>query len=259
VTRPAPAHWAIRDRLSPDARRLARRLADTMLEPLGSITGATGVGRRFALTFDDGPDPSSTPAVLAVLGAHRVRATFFLLVERAEAQPALVRRMLDEGHEVGLHGLDHARLTTLRAEQVAEQVAGGRRRLERVAGHEVTLFRPPYGAQSLRTWLAARRAGLEVVVWDGHAEDWVDHPAGTVVANAAAALVPGGVLLLHDALASDPRTKGSPRPGSPRPAFDRAEVLDRFLGGLPAGGWRPETVSGLLAAGAARHTAWFRP
>jgi len=254
MTRPAPALWAVRDRLSPDARRLARRVADTLLEPVGSITGATGVGRRFAITFDDGPDPSTTPAVLAVLGAHRVRATFFVLVERAEAQPALVRRLLDEGHEVGLHGLDHARLTTLRSDEVETQVAGGRRRLERVTGRKVRLFRPPYGAQSLRTWRAARRAGLHVVVWDGHAEDWADHPAATVAANAAAALRPGGILLLHDALAGDPR---EPKP--PRPRFDRAEAVDRFLAGLPAAGWRPGTVGRLLAAGRPRHTAWFRP
>lgn len=254
MTGRAPAHWAVRQLLPPDARRVARRLADAALGPVGSITGALDVGRRFALTFDDGPDPSTTPAVLAVLGTHRVHATFFLLVERAEAQPALVRRLLDEGHEVALHGIDHARLTTRRPDEVAEQVAGGRRRLERVAGRPVTLFRPPYGAQSLRTWLAARRAGLDVVVWSGHAEDWVDQPAATVAAKAAAALRPGGVLLLHDALAADPRTEPLPRT-----RFHRAEAVDRFLAGLPAAGWRPQTVTGLLAAGRPRHTAWFRP
>jgi peptidoglycan/xylan/chitin deacetylase (PgdA/CDA1 family) len=250
----APAHWAVRDRLSPNARRLARRLADPLLAPVGSVTGATGVGRRFALTFDDGPDPASTPSVLAVLGARGVTATFFLLVERAEAHPALVRRLLDEGHEVGLHGLDHARLTTRTRAEVTEQIEGGRRRLERVAGRPVRLFRPPYGAQSPRTWLAARRAGLDVVVWNGHAEDWVDQPPSAVAERATAALRPGGVLLLHDAIAGDPR---GARP--PMPRFDRAEAVDRFLAGLPSLGWQPRTVSDLLAAGRATRTAWFRP
>jgi peptidoglycan/xylan/chitin deacetylase (PgdA/CDA1 family) len=251
---PAPAHWALRARLSPGGRRRARRLADALLAPVGSINGARGVGRRFALTFDDGPDPATTPGVLDALARHGVTATFFVLVQRAEAHPRLIRRLVDAGHEVGLHTVDHARLPTRTAAEVDEQVGRGRARLERVTGTAVTLFRPPYGAQTLRTWRAARRAGLEVVVWSGHAGDWEDQPVAGVAERAAAALTPGGILVLHDAIAGDPR-----EPAPPAPTFDRAEAVDRFLTGLPAADWRPTTVGGLLAAGRTTRTAWFRP
>src|SRR6266536_442678 len=124
------AAWALRERLSPAARARLRRALDPLLVPVGSLTRVRGAGRHVALTFDDGPDPGHTAGVLDALAARRVRATFFMLSERAEAEPELARRVLAEGHEVGLHGADHARLTELTPAQVADRVVGGRLRLE---------------------------------------------------------------------------------------------------------------------------------
>jgi peptidoglycan/xylan/chitin deacetylase (PgdA/CDA1 family) len=242
------AAWHVRSWLNPERRRAVRRATDPWIGPLGSICGAEAP-HAFALTFDDGPGPA-TRSILDVLARHDATATFFVLVDRAEARPDLVRRIVAAGHEVGLHGLDHQRLTTLAPGAVRAHVAQGKHRLERCTGQSVRYFRPPYGSQSPRTFAAARRCGLEVVVWTSDADDWIDHDASHVAQLALERVRPGGVALLHDGFASDPGA------ALPEPQFDRAQALDDFLAGSDL---HARSVSDLLAAGRARRTAWFRP
>jgi peptidoglycan/xylan/chitin deacetylase (PgdA/CDA1 family) len=253
-----PAHWALRERLSPGARRRLRRAVDPLLAPVGSLSSVRGAGRRIALTFDDGPDPAHTAGVLDALAERRVKATFFMLGERAEAEPELARRVVAEGHEVALHGTDHARLTRLSAAEVDERVRGGRRRLEAVVGRPVRLFRPPYGAQSLRTWLAVRRAGMRVVVWTVDPRDWAadETPAG-IAAAAGRLTTPGAIVLLHDGVGADAGVATGA--SGPYPTFDRAESTSAVLETLAVGGWLPGTVGDLLATGHPVNSAWFRP
>src|SRR5690606_31367339 len=111
-----------------------------------------------------GPDPFVTPRLLDLLAANRASATFFVLTEHALRQPALIRRMLAEGHEVGLHADRHERLTAVSAAQLRRRLTEARHALESVTGREVRWFRPPYGAQSLTTYFVVRRCGLDVVV-----------------------------------------------------------------------------------------------
>jgi peptidoglycan/xylan/chitin deacetylase (PgdA/CDA1 family) len=254
TTRRKPAYWALRDRLTPRARSAVRRALDPVLTGVGSVRGARTAAPWLGLTFDDGPDTRHTPAILDVLAAHDVKATFFMLVERAEALPELARRVVAEGHEVALHGLDHRRLTTLPPAAVNARMRDGRARLERLAGVPVRRFRPPFGAQSLRTYLAARRQGLEVVVWSAEAHDWEERTAAEVARLAAERATPGGVLLLHDGLAGDPR-----EPATVPPSFDRSEAVEALLRDLGGQGWRLGTVGWLLDAAPAVRTAWFRP
>jgi peptidoglycan/xylan/chitin deacetylase (PgdA/CDA1 family) len=241
----------VRHALTPERRRAVRRATDGLVGPLGSLTGAR-VTDAVALTFDDGPG-RWTPAILDVLARRRATATFFVLVDRAEADPAGVRRILDGGHEVGLHGLDHTRLTTLPARAVRARLAEGRARLEAVTQRPVTLFRPPYGSQTPATFVAARRCGLRVVVWTCDAEDWIDHVPAYIAELALDRLRPGGTLLLHDGFVSDPADP------LPEPTFDRAAALDGVFDGLDERGLRARSVGELLAGGRPRRTAWFRP
>ncbi len=196
-----------------------------------------------ALTYDDGPDPAHTGAVLDVLGAAGVRVTFFVLAGAAEHHPQLVRRIQDEGHELGLHGMDHRRLTTLTHRAAMASVAQARDRLEQVAGRQVRLFRPPYGAYTLRDAASLWRMGLDPVLWSGTAVDWVHDTEDAVAGRAVAALHPGGILLLHDTRA-DPETLG---PGETLPRFDRAAVLTRLLRGAARDGYAVVPVGDLLA------------
>jgi peptidoglycan/xylan/chitin deacetylase (PgdA/CDA1 family) len=204
-----------------------------------------------ALTFDDGPDPIGTPGTLTALDRYGARATFFVLVERARRWPELVRDAVAAGHELALHGLDHRRLTGMEPAAAGASIAAARCELEDLAGAPIRLFRPPFGAQSLRTFRAARRAGLDVVVWSEDPRDWEDGPADDVAARAVEACRPGAVVLLHDGRAD------APAGWTPRP--DRWTIAERVLAGLASEEIRAVTVSQLCAQGRAARSAWFRP
>ncbi|SDI65323.1 Peptidoglycan/xylan/chitin deacetylase, PgdA/CDA1 family [Actinokineospora alba] len=240
-------------RLSPRARTKVRQATDRLLTPIGSLRAARTSERMVALTYDDGPDPDGTPEVLEALAALGIHATFFILVERAERHPDLVRRVVAEGHEIALHGIDHARLTGLPASQVHRLIADGKRRLAAVSGTDIRLFRPAYGSQSLSTFAAARRAGLEVVVWGPTVSDWVDGSAREVARRALPQLHPGAIVLLHDGFEVP---EGD---DTPRPTFDRGEVTRELVAALGEQGYRAGSVAEVLTTGKPWRTAWFRP
>jgi peptidoglycan/xylan/chitin deacetylase (PgdA/CDA1 family) len=237
--------------LGPRARRAARTLADAVLAPVvGSVNG----GRRsglVAITFDDGPDPGTTAPILSALEGAAARCTYFLLVGQAERHPGLVRDIRDAGHEIALHGIDHTPLPRLGHRAALRTLVDARRRLEDVAGTTVRYYRPPYGAQTLPSWLAARRAGLQVVVWSADAADWEDGTVDDVAGRGLARLTDRGVLLLHERL--EPGPDGEPVTTT----FDRAALTSAVLAGVAARGLRPVPVGELTAHGA-RRTAWFR-
>jgi peptidoglycan/xylan/chitin deacetylase (PgdA/CDA1 family) len=243
--------WKARSLLSTTGRKRARRIADRFLAPLGSINGALYPSNAVALTFDDGPDPIVTPRLLDLLRDRDARATFFVLTDRAVHYPGLMHRIVSEGHEVGLHADSHVRLTLLSASEVRRRLGAARDQLQHVVGQPVRFFRPPFGAQSVATYLAARSCGLEVVVWGPYAEDWIENPPEAVAARGLKGLMDGDVLLLHDGLEAPP--------GEPIPTFDRMKAFELILDGLSARGLKAATVGDLIHGGRARRTAWFRP
>ena len=237
--------------LGPRTRHTARRVADAVLAPaVGSVNGGRRPG-AVAITFDDGPDPETTTPILAALDVAGARCTYFLLVAQAERYPGLVHDIRDAGHEIALHGIDHTPLPRLGHRGALRTLVEARRRLEEVAEVPVRYYRPPYGAQSPASWLAARRAGLQVVVWSADAADWEEGSAQDVAGRALARLADRGVLLLHERL--EPGPDGEPVATT----FDRAAMTGAVLAGVAAEGLRPVTVGDLTAAGA-RRTAWFR-
>lgn len=158
-------------------------------------------GDAVALTFDDGPDPRWTPLVLDALGDLGVPATFFLVGGAAEAHPALVRRMVDEGHAVGSHTTSHADLWTLSMAELHREVRAGHRSVEAAAGIRTDRFRPPKGWFDLRVAVAARRCGLRPWLWSIDPTDW---EPGTRAEDILERVRPGAgdVVLLHDGMCS---------------------------------------------------------
>ncbi|HEY5224729.1 MAG TPA: polysaccharide deacetylase family protein [Microbacteriaceae bacterium] len=201
------------------------------------------IDRVWALTYDDGPDPASTPRVLDVLRRHRAVATFFVLSGAAERHPEIVRRIVDEGHELALHGVDHQPLLTLTTKAAITRIRASRDILEQLTGRRVTLYRPPHGDVTPAQKRAIYRLGLRVVIWSGHASDWIDAPEVEVAERAVRAIFPGSVQLMHDARA-DPANL---EPGELLPTFDRGEVLERILAQTRAAGYRELAASELFA------------
>ena len=220
------------------------------LLPLSSVACVATDDPVVALTYDDGPDPEQTPDVLDALAEAGAKATFFVLVDRAAERPDLIRRIAAEGHEIGLHGEDHTRLTTLPIREALRRIRRGKRRLEELTGQPVKLFRPAYGAQTVAQAVGTRASGLEIVLWTAWARDWEEAPAAEVAARSFAALHTGGFLLLHDA------TGDLVPPPGPRPTFDRGEVTRRLLADMKGCGWASDGVSSLMARYPVVRTLW---
>jgi peptidoglycan-N-acetylglucosamine deacetylase len=164
--------------------------------PWRAIRRVPGV-RRVAITFDDGPHPDTTPALLAVLRHARVRATFFLVGEAVDRWPELVRQIAADGHAVGNHTQRHRLLTFRTAAQIAEEVAACQRALARV-DVDARLFRPPHGFKPVGLHRVLRRHKLRLVAWQGSIRD-TDAPGTTAIIERAVALADTGrILLLHD-------------------------------------------------------------
>lgn len=151
-----------------------------------------------ALTFDDGPNPHATPAILDALGTAGVRATFFVLGRHVDRWPSLVQRMLDEGHVVANHGYHHRKLTFRSREYVTEDIAMGTAAIARVSGTRPRLFRAPHGHRN--PWVSSiarahgqRTVGWTLGVWDT-SRPGADVIASRVVRGARARTI----VLLHD-------------------------------------------------------------
>lgn len=170
---------------------------------------ARRAGRRVALTFDDGPDPQRTPAVLDLLARQGVRATFFVVGARAEAHPELVRRMATEGHVVGNHSYTHSWRFPLRSlGRTVEELRRTGEVLHRITGRQPRLFRPPFGVTNPTIARAVRRLGLDPVGWSIRSLDTMGQSPERVAARILRRLHPGAVILLHDRCAGSERLIG---------------------------------------------------
>jgi peptidoglycan-N-acetylglucosamine deacetylase len=156
--------------------------------------------RGFHLTFDDGPHPEGTPAVLEVLARHGVHATFFLVGEQVRRNPALVGELLAAGHDLGLHCDRHRNLLRMSPRQVREDIARAEDTITAAAGRTVTLYRPPYGVLNAAALMLARGRGWRILLWRRWGRDWQASatPEG-IAERVSRGAAPGDVLLLHDA------------------------------------------------------------
>ncbi|MBT3152564.1 polysaccharide deacetylase family protein [Streptomyces sp. CHD11] len=159
----------------------------------------TGHPGHVALTFDDGPDPESTPRFLDALEALGVRATFFVLGDGVLRHPSVVRETVRRGHEVALHGWSHDRPWLPGPVDDVRALLRAAGTVRELTGHDPRWYRPPYGILTSGRWAAARTAGLRPVLWTAWGRDWTaDATPASVRSAVAAGLRGGGTLLLHD-------------------------------------------------------------
>lgn len=156
--------------------------------------------RQLALTFDDGPDPLTTPPVLDALAKAGAKATFFVIAGNAEAHPDLIRRMQQEGHEIEAHAAKHRHAWLRSPWGSYRDPLEAVRRVEQVTGERVRFQRPPHGGYSLATWLGQRASGAMGAHWNVQGNDWEARlsPAD-VTARVSREVQPSSVIVLHDA------------------------------------------------------------
>jgi peptidoglycan/xylan/chitin deacetylase (PgdA/CDA1 family) len=188
-------------------------------------------GRLVALTIDDGPTAQWTPKVLDILAYYGVPATFFLVGQRAQAQPALTERAADAGHEFGNHTWAHTDLTGLNEPAARVALERTHELVSTLTGREPSLCRPPYGRIDSVGLLVCAAMRYDVMLWSDHV---TGSNARADVTRVLRQATPGSIVLGHD--------------GGPEPNATLMVQLDRLVGSMAEAGYTFVTVSDLLAA-----------
>ena len=200
---------------------------------------------RVALTFDDGPHPKFTPMVLDILKGHNVKATFFLVGEKVLENPETVRRMVDEGHEIGTHSMSHVHLLGLmRTKRQVEEMENCKRAIAETAGILTSTvphwYRPPMGYKTPSTFWAAKRLGLKIVGWHIKGWDTFYTDPEKIASSVLKRVENGSIILLHDSST----LRGRPVDRSPT-----VEALPIILSGLLKRELKPVTLNELFDRG----------
>ncbi len=182
---------------APRVKEAVKGLISWSALALGSIIRVATREPAIALTFDDGPHPEETPAVLEILERHGARGTFFMVGKNAHRHPEVVAWAASNGHAVANHSWDHSSFRRIQGRYRRAQL---RWCGEALGPLGVRLFRPPFGEQSLASRLDALRCGYRVVLWDVVAEDWRDDPPERLVQRVMRRLRRGSIVVFHDTL-----------------------------------------------------------
>ena len=208
-------------------------------EPAPPATPATGKhtfsqchveGPYIAMTFDDGPHAENTPRLLDMLKKRDIKATFFVVGQCVVEHPAIMKRIVAEGHEIANHSWSHPLLTKMGEDAVTTQIQKTHDAIVETTGVTPKLFRPPYGGFSLnqRNW-ANKKWGYQIILWDVDPLDWKYRNAARVHSEIMKQTVPGSIVLSHDIHKTT------------------VDAMPETLDALAAKGFKFVTVSELLA------------
>lgn len=187
-------------------------------------------GPYLSQTFDDGPHPVNTPELLNLLAKNDIKATFFMIGTNVQRYPDIVKRMVDEGHEVGNHSWSHPALNQLSAADVDFQISRTQEAIVNACGVTPKLMRPPYGAFN-NSLIATMRSsyGLTTVFWSVDPQDWKRPGASVVASRILSGAQNGSIILAHDIHAPT------------------IQAMYTVLPGLKLRGFKPVTVGQLIA------------
>ena len=188
-----------------------------------------------AITFDDGPDPLTTPRLLALLAEHGVRATFFITGQNAERYPDLVKEIVSQGHSVGNHSYSHDNLIMFKSlKALIREIEDAQQVFFRM-GIKPLAFRPPVGVTNPRLAGALARTGLYIVNFSNRAGDMGNRRIKHLSQRILKQLRPGDIIMLHDI---------PPRPVDRLPVW--LEHIDRILSGIKARGLTIQPLAELI-------------
>ncbi|GAA2290176.1 glycosyltransferase [Streptomyces kunmingensis] len=237
-------------RVRPEAgtRHVPDKILDggPVIDTRGGRESSHSVDRHnLVLTFDDGPDPEWTPKVLDVLKKHHAHAVFFVTGTMASRHPGLVRRMVAEGHEVGLHTFNHPDLSYQSTKRIDWELSQSQLALEGAAGVRTSLFRPPYSsfadAMDDASWPVTKYIGSRgyiTVVNNTDSEDWKRPGVDEIIRRATPHDGKGAIVLMHDSGGNRAQT---------------VAALDRFLPTLQGDGYKFRNLTEALGTPSA-HT-----
>lgn len=192
------------------------------------------------LTFDDGPDPACTPRILDILAKYNAKATFFPIGKNARHYPDLMKRIVEEGHELGEHGYDHKHpwLTGPYGTWV-DVWKGGRQLAQYSKNGTINFFRPPYGKLNLASMLYIYRNRKTIVFWNLDPKDYMFSLKDSAAQNIQERISEGKVILFHDG-----------RSGLMKGAREATlQLLERVLESVRSRGLKPITISDLYTFG----------
>ncbi|MBI5542956.1 MAG: polysaccharide deacetylase family protein [Deltaproteobacteria bacterium] len=188
-----------------------------------------------ALTFDDGPDPRVTPALLDLLARYGARAAFFVVGRNAEAHPEVMARIRAAGHEVGNHSLSHDPILMLRSARLLQSEIAACQAILQRQGVTALAFRPPVGITNPRLPPVLERLGLGCVCFSCRPLDFGNRRVAGLAAKVLGSVAPGDVVLLHDVM-----------PGTGVTVEDWLSEIEKILVGLQARGLKPVALSQLI-------------
>lgn len=152
-------------------------------------------GHVVALTFDDGPNPMTTPKVLKILKKYKAKATFFVVGQSVAGNEGILREELKDGHDIGNHSWNHPQLNKLPVNQASSQIAQTSQAIEKATGQAPKLLRPPYGATNDKV---RSLTNLYQVLWDVDTLDWKNRNTQAILSQVKSQVKNGSVILMHD-------------------------------------------------------------
>ncbi|QUH20162.1 polysaccharide deacetylase family protein [Alkaliphilus sp. B6464] len=197
------------------------------------ITEGTREEKVIALTFDDGPHPEFTPQILDLLKEYEAKATFFILGKQAKLYPDLVKREVEEGHELGNHTFSHIDVKKASKEKIREEFQKTQDTIYLITGIKPKVFRPPYGFYNEKTIDVANENGCKIILWSRNqdSKDWSSPGVDKIVNTVITKTENGDIILLHDYIEGNSHT---------------VDALKVILPHLKNKGYRFVTVSELL-------------
>ena len=188
--------------------------------------------RCVALTFDDGPHPKYTPQILDILKEYGIKATFFCVGSNADFYPALIERIVAEGHEIGNHTYHHDHVSKMSTQALRSDILACNEALGHTVTTPIKLFRPPEGICNDAVINVCAELGMTVVIWSVDTRDWAHPTIAEICRNVRTNTHNGSIILMHDFIG-----KKSPTP----------EALRQIIPMLQGSGFEFVTVSQLLS------------
>lgn len=186
---------------------------------------------NIALTFDDGPHPRLTPQILDILNKYGVKATFFVVGSNVKAYPDVVKRVLDDGHELGNHTENHINLEKSNSRNVIKELKDSHDDVLELCDFNMKYFRPPMGAVNKTVCQIAKKMDYDVILWSIDTEDWRHLSVDKITDNIYKNIKSGSIILFHDYISN----------GSPTP-----EAIDIIIPQLQEKGYNFVTIGQLL-------------